>query len=201
MKPLVIQWPFLSELQNISIKVRIFSTVRLPSEIVKFSFTSFFKLAFSLIGMKVWNLKNLTLIFWCKWRLTKSRSYLLDIWWINTDGWFSGEMSKKMSTRTFGISFDLKSRFDSFLVLIWLTLPFSNWLIVNLKGLVSPVERSAEDFDPAAKFHLSNNVPYIRYFVSFVIQFQFYEKMCKVAGQYDPSDPNKPLYKVENIIC
>jgi len=70
-------------------------------------------------------------------------------------------------------------------------------LRLEIQGLVSPVERSAEDFDPAAKFHLSNNVPYIRYFVSFVIQFQFYEKMCKVAGQYDPNDPNKPLYKCD----
>ena len=198
MKPLVIQWPFLSEPQNIWIKVRIFYR-QITIRDSKIFIHEFFKLAFSLIGMKVWNLKNLTLIFWCKWPLIKSLSYLLDIWWINTDGWFSGEMSRKMSIRTFGTSFDLKSRFDSFLVLIWLTLPFSNGLIVNLKGLVSPVERSAEDFDPAAKFHLSNNVPYIRYFVSFVIQFQFYEKMCKVAGQYDPSDPNKPLYKVRKV--
>jgi len=70
-------------------------------------------------------------------------------------------------------------------------------LRLQIQGIVSPVERSKEDFDPAAKFHTSNNVPYIRYFVSFVIQFQFYEKMCEFAGEYDPTDPNKPLYKCD----
>lgn len=67
-----------------------------------------------------------------------------------------------------------------------------------IQGVVSPVARTAEDFDPAAKFHTSNNVPYIRYFVSFIIQFQFYEKMCIVAGEYDPTDTSSKLYKVSN---
>ena len=90
-----------------------FLTVRSPSEIGRTIFINgYFKLAFCLIGMKVWNLKNLTLIFWCKWLLIKSPSYPLGIWWTNTDGWFSEKMFKKMSTRTFGIGFDLKFRFD-----------------------------------------------------------------------------------------
>ena len=59
------------------------------------------------------------------------------------------------------------------------------------------MERTSADFDPAAKFHTSNNVPYIRYFVSFVIQFQFYEKMCIQAGQYVPTDPTSKLYKCD----
>ena len=33
-----------------------------------------------------------------------------------------------------------------------------------------------------------------RYFVSFVIQFQFYEALCKKSGQYVETDPEKPLY-------
>jgi len=54
---------------------------------------------------------------------------------------------------------------------------------LDYQGVISPVERTSKDFDPAAKFHTSNNVPYIRYFVSFVVQFQFYERLCELAGQ------------------
>ena len=71
-----------------------------------------------------------------------------------------------------------------------------DWDKLRLKyqGLIPPVKRTAEDFDAAAKFHISNNVPYIRYFVSFIVQFQFYEKMCTEAGQY--GEPGQKLYKV-----
>ena len=34
-----------------------------------------------------------------------------------------------------------------------------------MKGIVAPVERTAANFDPAAKFHIPNNTPYIRYFI------------------------------------
>ena len=37
-----------------------------------------------------------------------------------------------------------------------------------------------------------------RYFVSFIVQFQFYESMCIAAGQYDPANPmDKPLYQCD----
>lgn len=36
-----------------------------------------------------------------------------------------------------------------------------------------------------------------RYFVSFVVQFQFYKAMCIAAGEYDPNDPAKPLYQCD----
>lgn len=62
-------------------------------------------------------------------------------------------------------------------------------LRLQYQGLIPPVERSSDDFDAAGKFHISNNVPYIRYFVSFIVQFQFYEKMCITAGKYDKQDP------------
>uniref|UniRef100_A0A803XZP4 Angiotensin-converting enzyme n=1 Tax=Meleagris gallopavo TaxID=9103 RepID=A0A803XZP4_MELGA len=62
------------------------------------------------------------------------------------------------------------------------------WWNLRLKyqGLCSPVPRSEDDFDPGAKFHIPANVPYIRYFVSFVIQFQFHEALCKAAGHTGP---------------
>ncbi|XP_062576365.1 uncharacterized protein LOC134238260 [Saccostrea cucullata] len=54
------------------------------------------------------------------------------------------------------------------------------------QGITPPVERSEEDFDPGAKYHIPSNTPYIRYFVSFVIQFQFHKSLCEAAGQTGP---------------
>ena len=48
------------------------------------------------------------------------------------------------------------------------------------------------------RFHIPNNTPYIRYFVSFILQFQFYEHLCIQAGQYHPDKPELgPLYKCD----
>ncbi|KAK6183474.1 hypothetical protein SNE40_010950 [Patella caerulea] len=54
------------------------------------------------------------------------------------------------------------------------------------QGVSPPVTRTEEDFDPAAKFHIPNNTPYIRYFVSFVIQFQFHRALCNASEQSGP---------------
>ncbi|XP_021103199.1 angiotensin-converting enzyme isoform X3 [Heterocephalus glaber] len=62
------------------------------------------------------------------------------------------------------------------------------WWSLRLKyqGLCPPVPRSQDDFDPGAKFHVPSSVPYIRYFVSFIIQFQFHEALCQAAGHQGP---------------
>ncbi|XP_030629868.1 angiotensin-converting enzyme isoform X2 [Chanos chanos] len=62
------------------------------------------------------------------------------------------------------------------------------WWNLRLKyqGLCPPVPRTEEDFDPGAKFHIPANVPYVRYFVSFVIQFQFHKALCEAANQPAP---------------
>ncbi|XP_014771274.1 angiotensin-converting enzyme isoform X1 [Octopus bimaculoides] len=49
------------------------------------------------------------------------------------------------------------------------------------QGLSAPVSRTEEDFDPGSKMHIANAIPYIRYFVSHIIQFQFHEALCKAA--------------------
>ncbi|KAH9498639.1 hypothetical protein Btru_007067 [Bulinus truncatus] len=54
------------------------------------------------------------------------------------------------------------------------------------QGLAPPVARTPEDFDPGAKYHVANNVPYIRYFISFIIQFQFHKAACEAAGHQGP---------------
>jgi len=62
------------------------------------------------------------------------------------------------------------------------------WTDLRLQymGLVSPVERSEEDFDPGAKFHIPGNTPYARYFLARLLQFQFYQKACEIAGWQGP---------------
>jgi peptidyl-dipeptidase A len=54
------------------------------------------------------------------------------------------------------------------------------------QGIFPPVARSEADFDPGAKYHVPANVPYTRYFLARVLQFQFYRAMCREAGFTGP---------------
>lgn len=57
----------------------------------------------------------------------------------------------------------------------------------SLQGVTTPEgARGEEFFDPGAKYHVPANVPYIRYFVSFIVQFQFHERLCAAAGHTGP---------------
>jgi len=49
------------------------------------------------------------------------------------------------------------------------------------QGISAPVLRSENDFDPGAKFHVASNVPYMRYFLAHIYQFQFHRALCKIA--------------------
>jgi peptidyl-dipeptidase A len=53
-------------------------------------------------------------------------------------------------------------------------------------GVMPPIARTATDFDPGAKYHVPGNVPYMRYFLAQVLEFQFYRAMCRVAGSTGP---------------
>ena len=54
------------------------------------------------------------------------------------------------------------------------------------QGVGAPVARSEEDFDPGAKYHIPANTPYTRYFLSYILQFQFHKALCEVAGNKGP---------------
>jgi peptidyl-dipeptidase A len=54
------------------------------------------------------------------------------------------------------------------------------------QGIAPPVARSEADFDPGAKYHVAGNVPYTRYFLSYILQFQFHRALCKEAGYTGP---------------
>ena len=62
------------------------------------------------------------------------------------------------------------------------------WWDLRLKyqGIAPPVPRSEADFDPGAKYHVPGNVPYARYFLARIYQFQFYRALCKTAGVEGP---------------
>ncbi len=52
---------------------------------------------------------------------------------------------------------------------------------------VAPVQpRGEEFFDPGAKYHVPGNTPYTRYFLSHILQFQFYKALCDAAGHQGP---------------
>ena len=54
------------------------------------------------------------------------------------------------------------------------------------QGVAPPVERSEVDFDPGAKNHIPTNVPYARYFLARIYQFQFFKAMCDASGYKGP---------------
>ncbi len=58
------------------------------------------------------------------------------------------------------------------------------WWQLRLKyqGVAPPVERTEADFDPGAKYHVPANMPYARYFLADILQFQFHRALAQVAG-------------------
>ncbi|MET0193940.1 MAG: M2 family metallopeptidase [Hyphomicrobiaceae bacterium] len=59
-------------------------------------------------------------------------------------------------------------------------------LRLQYQGVVPPTARPADGFDPGAKYHVPAVVPYTRYFLARLLQFQFYEAACKQAGWKGP---------------
>ena len=63
-----------------------------------------------------------------------------------------------------------------------------SWWDLRLKyqGVAPPGERSEVDFDPGAKYHVAANVPYTRYFLAHILEFQFYRALCRESGYKGP---------------
>ena len=59
-------------------------------------------------------------------------------------------------------------------------------LRTKYQGVAAPVARSENDFDPGAKYHVPGNVPYARYFLADILQFQFHRGLCKSIGYQGP---------------
>ena len=62
------------------------------------------------------------------------------------------------------------------------------WDALRLKyqGITPPVARDETKFDAGAKYHIPATVPYTRYFLARVLQFQFYKAACDQAGWKGP---------------
>ena len=54
------------------------------------------------------------------------------------------------------------------------------------EGVMPPVPRSEQDFDPGAKYHVPANTPYMRYFLADILQFQLHRGLCQAAGNKGP---------------
>ena len=59
-------------------------------------------------------------------------------------------------------------------------------LRTEYQGIRPPVERTEAHFDAGAKYHIPGNTPYTRYFLSFIMQFQFHQALCETAGIKGP---------------
>lgn len=54
------------------------------------------------------------------------------------------------------------------------------------QGMKRPAPLEANGFDAGAKYHVPADVPYARYFVAHILQFQFQRALCKEAGYTGP---------------
>jgi peptidyl-dipeptidase A len=54
------------------------------------------------------------------------------------------------------------------------------------QGVDPPIARSERDFDPAGKYHVAASVPYSRYFLAHILQFQFHRSLCGIVGYEGP---------------
>ena len=63
-----------------------------------------------------------------------------------------------------------------------------SWWQLRLKyqGVAPAIPRTEEDFDPGAKYHVPANVPYTRYFLAHILQFQFHRALARAAGCTEP---------------
>jgi len=54
------------------------------------------------------------------------------------------------------------------------------------QGIRPPSPRGEEEFDPGAKYHIPANVPYTRYFLAHILQFQFHRALARAIGHEGP---------------
>jgi peptidyl-dipeptidase A len=59
-------------------------------------------------------------------------------------------------------------------------------LRTRYQGIAPAEQRTESDFDPGAKYHIPSNVPYTRYFLARILQYQFHQALCEVAGHKGP---------------
>ncbi|XP_045538628.1 angiotensin-converting enzyme [Papilio machaon] len=53
---------------------------------------------------------------------------------------------------------------------------------LRYQGVVPPLKRTEEDFDPGAKYHIISDQEYLKFFLATVLEFQVFEQLCVAAG-------------------
>ena len=93
----------------------------------------------------------------------------------------------KISFLPFGLKVD-KWRWEAFSGAITPAQWNQRWweLTAKYQGVAPSVARAVTDFDPGAKYHVPSNTPYLRYFLSTILQFQFHRALCKASGWSGP---------------
>jgi peptidyl-dipeptidase A len=93
---------------------------------------------------------------------------------------------QKISFLPFGLLVD-KWRWDVFAGKVKPEQYNQHWweLREKYQGVAPAVAREGA-FDPGAKYHIPANVPYMRYFLSTILQFQFHRALCRKAGHQGP---------------
>ena len=59
-------------------------------------------------------------------------------------------------------------------------------LKAQYQGVAPATARGEDFFDAGAKYHVPGNTPYTRYFLSHILQFQFYKALCDASGHEGP---------------
>ena len=59
-------------------------------------------------------------------------------------------------------------------------------LVTQYQGLMPPGARPGSAFDAGAKYHVAASVPYTRYFLADILEFQFQRAACEQAGWKGP---------------
>jgi peptidyl-dipeptidase A len=59
-------------------------------------------------------------------------------------------------------------------------------LRLQYQGIAPALPRGNAEFDAGAKYHIAANVPYARYFLARILQFQFHRALCQATGQTGP---------------
>ena len=54
------------------------------------------------------------------------------------------------------------------------------------QGIVPSRPRGEDEFDAGAKYHVPANVPYMRYFLAHILQFQFHRALARIVGADGP---------------
>ncbi|KAK9873973.1 hypothetical protein WA026_002324 [Henosepilachna vigintioctopunctata] len=60
----------------------------------------------------------------------------------------------------------------------------SDWweLRTKFQGIVPPITRNEQHLDPATKRHIAADIPYMKYYVALLLEFQIFDALCTAAG-------------------